>query len=179
VPALKIALRDASGQAETMAAAIGAHITGIASVSPSCGHQPHINYKAAEASSGQPAMSHVINVIRHPTYIQLFYGEHNPEGQNDMHQVTHMEIRIRYDDLAKLPRRRFAPACRPLCGFDLRRWHLTCLLSCLLRRVHYRKMPAKIPVHGYTVWIHRGRRFERVKELLLKRVMTIAEQLAK
>ena len=121
----------------------------------------------------------MINALRYPTYLQLFYGEYDPEDRYDEHSVTHMEIRIRYDNLAKLPRRRFAPPCRSLCGFDLHRWHLTCLLSCLLRRVHYGKMPAKIPVQGYTLWIDRGRRFERVKALLLKRVMTIAEQLAK
>ena len=40
-------------------------------------------------------------------------------------------------------------------------------------------MPAKIPVQGYTLWIDRGRRFERVKAVLLKRLVTIAEQLAK
>jgi len=121
----------------------------------------------------------VINVIRYPTYIQLFYGEYDPEGRYDESRVTHMEIRIRYGNLAKLPLRRFAPPCRPLCGFDLSRWHVTCIFSCLLRRVHYGKMPAKIPVQGYVLWIHRGRRFERIKAALLKRVMTIAEQFAK
>jgi hypothetical protein len=45
--------------------------------------------------------------------------------------------------------------------------------------VHYGKMPAKIPVQGYVLWIHQGRRFDRVKTALLKRVMTIAEQFAK
>lgn len=129
----------------------------------------------AEAS----VMSYVINALRYPTYIQLFYSEYNPDGRYDESQVTHMEIRIRYDNLAKLPPRRFAPPCRPLCGFDLHRWHVTCIFSCLLRRVHYGKMPAKIPVQGYVLWIHRGRRFERVKAALLKRVMTLAEQFAK
>ena len=123
--------------------------------------------------------SYVINALRYPTYIQLFYGEYDPEGRYDERSVTHMEIRIRYDNLAKLPRRPLAPPCRSLCGFDLHRWHLTCLLSCLLRRVHYGKMPAKIPVQGYVLWIHRGRRFEPVKRVLLKRLMTLAEQLAK
>jgi len=123
--------------------------------------------------------SYVINAIRFPTYIQLLYGEYRADGPYDERSVTHMEIRIRYDNLAKLPRRRFAPPCRSLCGFDLHRWHLTCLLSCLLRRVHYGKIPAKIPVQGYVLWIHKGRRFESVKGTLLKRVMTIAEQFAK
>jgi hypothetical protein len=124
-------------------------------------------------------MSCVINAIRYPTYIQLFYGEYRADGPYDERSVTHSEIRIRYDMLAKLPRRHFAPPCRPLCSFDLRRWHLTCIFTCLLRRVHYGKMPAKIPVQGYVLWIHRGRRFERVKASLLKPVLTIAEQLAK
>jgi hypothetical protein len=124
-------------------------------------------------------MSCVINALRYPTYLQLFYGEYRADGQYDERSVTHMEIRIRYDNLAKLPHQRFAPPCRLLCGFDLRRWHVTCIFSCLLRRVHYGKMPAKIPVQGYVLWIHQGRRFERVKAALLKRVMTIAEQLAK
>jgi len=124
-------------------------------------------------------MSHVIDVILQSTYIQLFYGEYDQKGGYDERSVTHMEIRTRYDNLAKLPRRLFAPPCRPLCGFDLHRWHLTCLLSCLLRRVHYGKMPAKIPVQAYVLWIHRGRRFERIKAALLKRLMTVAEQLAK
>lgn len=123
--------------------------------------------------------SYVINALRYPTYIQLFYGEYNPDGRYDESQVTHMEIRIRYDNLAKLPHRGFAPPCRSLCGFDLHRWHVTCVFSCLLRRVHYGKLPAKIPVQGYVLWIHRGRRFERVKQALLKRLLTICEQFAK
>jgi hypothetical protein len=127
----------------------------------------------------ESAISYVINAIRYRTYVQLLHGEYRADGQYDERSVTHIEIRIRYDNLAKLPRRRFAPPCRSLCGFDLRRWHLTCIFSCLLRRVYYGNMPAKIPVQGYVLWIHRGRRFERVKAALLKRVMTIAEQLAK
>jgi hypothetical protein len=121
----------------------------------------------------------VINAIRYPTYIQLFYGEYDPEDRYDEHSVTHMEIRIRYDNLAKLPRQRFAPPCRSLCGFDLHRWHVTCIFSCLLRRVHYGKLPAKIPVQGYTLWIVKGRRFESMKQALLKRLLTICEQFAK
>ena len=121
----------------------------------------------------------MINAIRYPTYIQLFYGEYDPEDRYDEHSVTHMEIRIRYDNLAKLPRRRFAPPCRSLCGFDLHRWHLTCLLSCILRRVYYGKIPAKIPVQGYMLWIVKGRRLECVKAPLLKLLVTLSEQAAK
>jgi hypothetical protein len=128
---------------------------------------------------GFDLISYVIYALRYPTYIQLFYGEYRADGQYNEASIAYMEIRIRYDNLAKLPRRRFAPLCRSLCGFDLHRWHVTCIFSCLLRRVHYRKMPAKIPVQGYTLWIHKGRRFEGVKQALLKRLLTICEQVAK
>ena len=53
------------------------------------------------------------------------------------------------------------------------------MFSCLLRRVLCRKMPAKIPVQGYTLWRVKDRRFKRVKRALLKPVLTIAEVLAK
>ena len=105
---------------------------------PACPHAaPTLGHEACATErfqirghdAGREAvMSHVISAIRHLTYIQLFYGEYNPEGRYDGSRVTQMEIRIRYDNLAKLPRRRFAPPCRPLCGFDLHRWHVTCLL---------------------------------------------------
>jgi len=50
--ALKNAIQDASGQAQTMATTLGVHITGIVSVNPSYGYQPYINYKPAEVTSG-------------------------------------------------------------------------------------------------------------------------------
>ncbi len=50
--ALKNAVQDASGQAQTMATALGVHIAGVVSVNPSYVYQPYINYKAADVSSG-------------------------------------------------------------------------------------------------------------------------------
>jgi uncharacterized protein YggE len=50
--ALKNAIQDASGQAQTIATALGVHITGIVSMTPSYGYQPYINYKVPETSSG-------------------------------------------------------------------------------------------------------------------------------
>jgi uncharacterized protein YggE len=44
--ALQNAIQDASGQAQTMAAALGVHITGIVSVNPAYVYRPYINYKA-------------------------------------------------------------------------------------------------------------------------------------
>jgi hypothetical protein len=45
-------------------------------------------------------------------------------------------------------------------------------------RVHYEKTPARIPAHGYVLWIHKGSRFECINAALLKRLVTAAEQLA-
>jgi uncharacterized protein YggE len=44
--ALQNAIQDASGQAQTMAAALGVHITGVVSVNPAYVYRPYINYKA-------------------------------------------------------------------------------------------------------------------------------------
>ena len=50
--ALAKAIQDASGQAQTMAAALGVHITGVVSVSPAYVYQPYINSKVNTAASG-------------------------------------------------------------------------------------------------------------------------------
>jgi uncharacterized protein YggE len=44
--ALQNAVQDASGQAQTMATALGVHIAGIVSVNPAYVYRPYINYKA-------------------------------------------------------------------------------------------------------------------------------------
>ena len=71
----------------------------------------------------------------------------------------------------------FSLACTSLCEFPLKRPHLTCSV-CRWRRVYYRKMPSKIPVQIYQLWIRRDRRFIRLKRPLLKAVLSIAEVLA-
>jgi uncharacterized protein YggE len=50
--ALQKAIQDASGQAETMAAAVGVHITGVVSVNPAYVYQPYINSKVNTAAGG-------------------------------------------------------------------------------------------------------------------------------
>jgi uncharacterized protein YggE len=70
--ALKNAIQDASGQAQTMATTLGVHITGILSVNPSYGYQPYINYKPAEVSSGAstPIQTGTLQVI---VNVQVIY----------------------------------------------------------------------------------------------------------
>jgi len=50
--ALQNAIQDASGQAQTMTAALGVHITGVVSVNPAYVYQPYINYKLDTSSRG-------------------------------------------------------------------------------------------------------------------------------
>lgn len=71
----------------------------------------------------------------------------------------------------------FAFPCVGICEHKLKRPHLTCSV-CRGRRVYMKKMPNKIPVHVYTLLIHRDRRNAKVKNKLLKAVLTIAEVLA-
>lgn len=50
--ALQKAVQDASNQAQTMASALGVHITGIVSVTPAYLYQPYMNAKLNPTSSG-------------------------------------------------------------------------------------------------------------------------------
>jgi hypothetical protein len=81
-------------------------------------------------------------------------------------------------------------ACKKLCGHNLRRPHLTCLY-CRIRRLYYGKLDEKkyhynrfmglvMPpsYSNYVLIIDNNRRFARVKDILLKYVLTIAEALS-
>ena len=68
--------------------------------------------------------------------------------------------------------------CRVLCGFDLKRVHLTCL-HCRARRVASGELPPLFPVylHFWTVPVQ-GRRFALLKDQLIKWLASIIELLA-
>lgn len=68
--------------------------------------------------------------------------------------------------------------CRVLCGFDLKRVHLTCL-HCRARRVALGELPPLFPVvlHFWTVRIQ-GRRFAFLKDWVIKWLASIIELLA-
>jgi hypothetical protein len=82
-------------------------------------------------------------------------------------------------------------ACRKLCGKNLKRPHFSCL-ACRLRRLAYGKLDKKkyrfdkqtglvVPNVNFSVYmliIDGNRRFAKVKGLLLKKVLAIAEFLA-
>lgn len=68
--------------------------------------------------------------------------------------------------------------CRELCGFDLKRVHLTCL-HCRARRVALGKLPSLFPVflHFWTVPVQ-GRRFAWAKDWVIKWLASVVELLA-
>jgi len=72
----------------------------------------------------------------------------------------------------------FGLPCRELCGFDLKRVHLTCL-HCRARRVALGELPSLFPVvlHFWTVR-ERGRRLAFLKDLAIKWLASIIELLA-
>lgn len=77
-----------------------------------------------------------------------------------------------------LPKRPFAMACRPLCGFDLKRPHLTCITGCRIRRVYYHKLPDINPldrVVRFEFRVLKRRRFARLKDLLMKEAISLID----
>jgi hypothetical protein len=68
--------------------------------------------------------------------------------------------------------------CNDVCGHpEMKRPHLTCI-SCRFRRIIEGKMPNRIRVDPYWLFIWLDRPQSRVKGELLKRVLTLAEFLA-
>jgi uncharacterized protein YggE len=69
--ALQNAIQDASGQAQTMAAALGVHIAGIVSVNPAYVYRPYINYKAD--SSGAASTPIQTGTLQVTVNVQVVY----------------------------------------------------------------------------------------------------------
>ena len=82
--------------------------------------------------------------------------------------------RFRFD----LPRRPFTMPCRPVCGKDLKRPHLTCVTGCRIRRTWYGKMPATIELERVIqIAVIKHRRFAVVKDAIMKWALTLIENL--
>lgn len=74
---------------------------------------------------------------------------------------------------------RFALACQPLCGLNLHRPHFTCI-GCRIRLGYYGKLPNPLEldhVEVHQLYIRKGRRFARQKDLLAKTLFSIIEGL--
>jgi hypothetical protein len=100
------------------------------------------------------------------------------DGRLQMETVWKPEgIRQRARDLPKRP---FVMACRPLCGFDLKRPHLTCITGCRIRRVYYGKLSDTIEldrIEFYELRVLKRRRFNRLKDILMKQALSLIENL--
>jgi len=64
-------------------------------------------------------------------------------------------------------------ACYTLCGWDLRRPHLTCL-HCRIRKVWYGKMKEKTPVDVIIVTVAKKQRYKNLKAAIRKVLFTLA-----
>ena len=78
----------------------------------------------------------------------------------------------------EMPRRRFAMPCRPLCGLDLKRPHLTCVTSCRIRRVYYHKLPDVNQLDRIVeLRVLKRRRFASVKDAVMKELLSLIDNL--
>jgi hypothetical protein len=100
------------------------------------------------------------------------------QGRLQMETVWKPEgIRLR---AREMPRRGFAMACRPLCGWDLKRPHLTCFTGCRIRRVYYHKLPDVNELDRVILFefrVLKRRRFARLKDLLMKETISLIDNL--
>ena len=71
----------------------------------------------------------------------------------------------------------FAMACQPLCGKQLKRPHLTCLV-CNMRKTHYCKMQNGYPIRTLFICIRENRRFASIKDAIIKRLAEMLEFMA-
>jgi hypothetical protein len=69
------------------------------------------------------------------------------------------------------------PRCQSLCGRAMRRPHWTCLF-CRIRRVAMGELPQVLEVGVYMLTIRKGRSHWRIKNILIRRLMNVAEFLA-
>jgi hypothetical protein len=60
------------------------------------------------------------------------------------------------------------------CGHKLRRPHWSCI-HCRFRAVANGRLPRVIPVKPFTLFIRIGRKHERIKSILLKKALELAE----
>jgi hypothetical protein len=95
-------------------------------------------------------------------------------------EVTHIETVFKPEGIAEnvrlLPRRPFTMPCRPVCGLDLRRVHLTCL-TCNIRRAYYGMIPTRRRIIPHVLLMRptgQGPR-EHLRYVLYKLSVTIAE----
>lgn len=122
-------------------------------------------------------------IIR-PGFVMRHYGTIADRTKATYLDINELELQFTPAGFPTFPRRRFAMACRPLCGQDLHWPHPTCWASCRFRRVYYGKMPARMAIHmlqlqmgrfQYLLRVLDRRRFARIKDVLIRLCLTVAK----
>jgi hypothetical protein len=76
----------------------------------------------------------------------------------------------------RFPDHRFTMACRPLCGMDLKRVHVTCWLHCGIRRAYYGLLPKVRELEAvWSIAPAMNRRNLVARERIMKRLALIVE----
>jgi hypothetical protein len=74
----------------------------------------------------------------------------------------------------RLQRLFLVPSCNGICGFNLKRRHLTCSV-CRWKKIREGKLPAVVPVTVYFLSMGKNRRFEKLQGWLSKKVAALQE----
>jgi hypothetical protein len=96
----------------------------------------------APALQGRPPRLQALQTREHPTRQVTLWGN-VPEGYEGNLRWEHVKL-VETEFIPpfpQMPRRSFVMPCRSLCGLDLKRVHLTCLLTCRIRRGYYGRLP--------------------------------------
>lgn len=109
---------------------------------------------------------------------QVTYWGHEPEGWEGKSRWNHIKlVETEFTPPYQLmPCRSFVMPCRSLCGYDLRRVHVTCWLLCRIRKIFYRKMPSTNELKA--VWMiapDMNRRSRPIRETIFKRITLLME----
>ena len=124
-----------------------------------------------------PPALQVVAVHNYRSRRHIFWG-HKPEGFEGNVRWDHVKlIETEFTPpYPHMPVRPFSMACRPLCGYDLRRSHTTCWLFCGIRRVYYGLLPKVRELEAvWSIAPDSHRRNRRVREALVKRISLIME----
>lgn len=107
----------------------------------------------------------------------ITWGVRPKERKPALCDIRGIEILFKPEQFKRdLPKRRFVFPCRSLCGLDLKRVRFTCFAHCRIRRVYYGELPVFNEIIGvYTLTVLKRRRFARVKDELLRRLLSLAE----
>lgn len=135
------------------------------------------SWAVTPALQGSPRALQSVGVRKYRSRTQIFWG-HIPEEWKGKLRWDHVKlIETEYTPpYARMPSRPFVMPCRSLCGLDLKRVHVTCLLHCRIRRGYYGKLPRVAQLRAvWTIAPDLSRRFGKVRAAVFKRIALIME----